>query len=117
MTATQQRKAAMDAVPHKAPPLKREEKEGKLYVTIHFQRPVWQRFLGADDICDRTFGLDPYGRQVYESCDGKQSVRQIIARFAKRTHVSQTDAELAVTQFMRTLLTKGLIVMEMEKPS
>lgn len=101
--------------PHQVPPIRREEKDGKLYVTVEFQRVRWQRFLGADRICERSFGLDAYGRFVYESCNGKRSVRAIIKRFAHEMRVSMPEAEMAVTKFIQTLLSKGVIVMEMEK--
>lgn len=111
------RDAAMNGRPRQMPYVSREEKDGKLYVTVSLERPRWQRVLGADHLCDRTFGLDNYGRLVYESCTGKKSVKQIIAGFAEKTHVSRPEAEVAVTQFMRTLMSKGLVMMEMEKLS
>lgn len=111
-----QRKAALDGVPLRLPPVRTEEKNGKLYVTILYERPRWQRVLGADRECQRTFGLDAYGRRVYESCDGRRRVREIIRRFAEQTNVSVPEAEMVVTQFMRTLLAKGLVAMTMEKP-
>lgn len=109
------RDMALRARPHKLPPVQRESKDGKLYVTVQFNRPRWQQLLGAGVTCRRTFGLDTYGQRVYESCDGKRTVRDVIRRFAAATHVSVPEAEMAVTQFMRTLLSKGLIAMEMER--
>ncbi len=108
------RDTAMEARPMATPPARTEERDGKLYVTVRFFRPRWQRFLGADETCERSFGLDTYGRIVYESCDGKRSVKQIIKHFAGRVHVSQAEAEIAVTKFMQTLMKKGLIVMEID---
>ncbi len=110
------RQASLGGVPFRLPAVRQEEKGGKLYVTIQFERPRWQRVLGADRQCQRTFGLDAYGRRVYESCDGRQPVQQIIRQFAKQTNVSLPEAELAVTRFLRTLLAKGLVAIEMEKP-
>lgn len=112
---TEARNAALEAVPHKLPPLKREEKDGKLYVTVQFSRPGWQRLLGAGETCQRTFGLDAYGRRVYESCDGTRTVKAVIKRFSKATRISLPEAETAVTKFMRTLISKGLIAMAMDK--
>jgi len=109
------RAAAMKAKPHRRPPISTEEKDDKLYVTVSFSRPRWQRLLGADEDCQRTFGLDDYGRRVYDSCDGKLTVQGIIKRFSKATQVSQPEAEMAVTKFLKTLLSKGLVVMEMDK--
>ncbi|MFU8780971.1 MAG: PqqD family protein [Kiritimatiellia bacterium] len=109
------RNAALKGRPLCTPPVRTEEKDGKLYVTVRFIRPRWQRILGSDETCERSFGLDTYGRTVYESCDGKRSVKKIIERFAAKVHVSIPEAEMAVTKFMKTLLTKGLIIMEMDQ--
>jgi len=109
------RAAALHARPRQNPPVKTEEKGEKLYVTIRFKRPGWQELLGAHETAERTFGLDEYGRGVYESCDGKLTVEKIVKRFADRNRISVPEAEMAVTKFMRTLMTKGLIAMEMEK--
>ncbi len=111
-----QRNAALDGVPHRLPAVRKEEKNGKLYVTVKLERARWQRVLGADRECERTFGLDAYGRRVYESCDGRQSVRQVIRSFSKQTRISEPESELAVTKFLRTLMMKGLVAMELEKP-
>ncbi|MBT3296929.1 MAG: PqqD family protein [Verrucomicrobia bacterium] len=108
-----ERKAALRGKPHRTPTVKQKEENGKLYVTVQLERSGWQRVLGADKTRERTFGLDAYGRRVYECCDGKQTVQAIINQFAKRTHVSVTEAEMAVTKFVRTLMSKGLLVIEM----
>jgi len=107
----------MNGRPHRLPAVRQEEKNDKLYVTVLFERAKWQRLLGADQTCERTFGLDGYGQRVYASCDGKRTVKQIVERFANQTHVSVPEAEMAVAQFLRTLLSKGLVAMEMEKLS
>lgn len=109
------REIAMGAVPHQLPVVCRARKQDKVYLTIRFERPRWQRILGAAETCDRTFGLDAYGRRVYESCDGHRTVREIVRHFARQTHVSEPEAELAVTRFLRTLMSKGLVAMEMER--
>lgn len=109
------RNAAMKGRPHRTPPVRTEEKNGKLYVTVRFRRPGWQRILGADDTCERTFGLDAYGRCVYEGCDGKRTVEEVVRRFAETNRVSPPESEMAVTKFMRTLLAKGLVAMELER--
>jgi len=111
------RDASLEAVPYQLPTVREQRKEGKLYLTIEYNRPRWQQMLGADQTCERTFGLDEYGQRVYEYCDGRRTVRQVIGQFAKRTKVSKPEAETAVTRFMRTLIAKGLIAMQMEKPS
>ncbi len=109
------RQTALGARPVRLPPVRTEEKDAKLYVTVRFQRPGWQRILGADVNCERTFGLDAYGRRVYDACNGERSVGTIIRNFAESTQVSLAEAEMAVTKFLKTLLTKGLVAMEMDR--
>jgi hypothetical protein len=111
------RKAALRGKPHRMPTVRQKEENGKLYVTVQLERSRWQRMLGADKARERTFGLDAYGRRVYECCDGKQTVQAIINRFAKSTHVSVPEAEMAVTKFVRTLMSKGLLVIELQEES
>jgi len=113
---TSRREAALTAVPYPLPVVRKKEEGKKLYVTVMFERPKFQQFLGAEANCERTFGLDAYGRQVYETCDGKRSVKEIINKFAYKTKVRRPEAETADTKFFRVLMTKGLIAMQMEKP-
>ena len=113
--STFNRSESLAAVPIKAPVVKREEKGDKVYVTVEFERPGWQRALGADQRCQRTYGLDAYGHEVYEFCNGRRSVKQGVERFAEKHHVSLPEAELAVTTFLQTLMKKGLVGMSIKK--
>lgn len=114
--STLSRSDALRARPLQVPPVNTEEKGAKLYVTVKYRRPRWQRVLGAETCCNRTYGLDNYGREVYEACDGSISVQGIIARFAKHHGLSRAEAEKAVTAFMKTLMSRGIIGMAMEEP-
>lgn len=103
------RKQAMHAEPVAFPPVRTENKDGKFHVTVEFVRPRWQRVLGADKTCERTFGLDAYGQEVYNACDGNTSVNDIVQHFAKKHHIDRAEAEQNVTTFLKTLIGKGLI--------
>jgi hypothetical protein len=109
------RSQAMNAAPVAFPPLKTERKEGKLYVTVELERPLWQRVLGGDPACERTFGLDAFGQEVYGACDGNTSVNEIVKRFSKHHQLNQAEAELNVTTFLKTLISKGLIGIPLEE--
>jgi hypothetical protein len=103
------RDTAMNGYPVQLPTKRLEEKDGKLYVTIEFRRPRWQQILGAEKICERTFGLDPYGREVFDACNGKTNVNKIVRRFARNHHVSIAEAEVSVSTFLKTLMSRGMI--------
>jgi len=103
------REDALQACPIQVPPVSSEVEGAKLRVTVQYQRPGWQRLLGAGTYCRRTYRLDTYGREVYDACDGNASVKVIIRRFAKSHRLSKPEAEKAVTTFMKTLMSRGLV--------
>lgn len=112
-----QHRRSMLARPARAPRVGVKEREdGGLLVTVLLQRPRWQRLLGGEGTMERSFGLDAVGRQVYEWCDGRSTVADLVRRFAQEKRVHPAEAEAAVTTFLRTLVGKGLVVMEIEKP-
>ena len=67
-------------------------------------RPV----VGRDE---KTFELDELGKFVWDACDAKTSVRQIIRKLAKRYNLNDREAEVATVAFLKTLTSKGLIGM------
>ena len=109
------RSRALSACPLKMPFLKKEEINGKLYVTVEFIRPKWQRMLGGEEKCQRAFGLDLYGQFVYELCDQTHSIESIMAKFADKHKLSIAESETAVTKFIQTLMSKGLIGIDMKQ--
>jgi len=110
------RQSALGAVPIHLPVVCTEPREdGGLKVTVRFDRPRWHRWLGVTGAVERTFGLDPFGREVYDACDGERSVREIARRFAEAHHLSRPEAEIAVTRFLKTLMAKSLVAMAVPK--
>jgi len=106
------REQALAAVPVRTQVLRVEERDnGGLLLTVQVRPPRWHRWLGADTPLERSFGLDSFGREVYEMCDGRRTVRDVIAEFARRHRLEATEAELAVTRFLRLLMRKGLIAL------
>jgi hypothetical protein len=110
------RRVALSARPEQTPTIGIQEREdGGVQVSIRLQRRPWLGLFGKYGDVERTFGLDPLGREVYEACSGKADVKTLIRRFARNHKVSRAEAELAVTTFLKTLLQKGLIVMAVDK--
>jgi hypothetical protein len=60
----------------------------------------------------RGFGMDNYGMEVWEACDGDQSVKRICERFATAHAISFGEARVAVYQFLKTLTKRELIVIQ-----
>ena len=57
----------------------------------------------------KTFELDAIGLFVWERCDGKTTVKQIIQQLGARYNLGPRQAEVPTVQFLRTLASKGLI--------
>ena len=107
------RTIAFQGRPVRTPVLRAEAAGAGLRLTVQCRRPRWQALLGAQTLCEHTFELDALGREVYGACDGNASVAAIVRDFAARHRVSEGEAEMAVAQYLRTLMTRGLIVMRM----
>lgn len=107
------RDTALGGFPVQLPAKRVEEKGKKLHVTIEFRRPRWQQVLGAEEFCERTFALDPYGREVYEACNRTTSVNQIVERFARKHKITIAEAEVSVATFLKTLMARGMIGMDL----
>lgn len=73
------------------------------------RRVAW--FFKIPDGLTKTFELDALGLLVWESCDGKTTVQQVIRKLAKRYHFSLREAEVSTLSFLTTLVKKGLIGM------
>jgi hypothetical protein len=92
-----------------------ETGEGGAEVAVRLPRPRWQTWLGAEEMAVRRFELDELGREVYDGCDGRTEVSALVKRFARRHGMSLAEAEMAVTQFLRTLMERGLVGMEVDR--
>jgi len=73
------------------------------------RRVAW--FFKIPDGMIKTFELDALGLLVWESCDGKTTVQQVIRKLAKRYQFSLREAEVSTLSFLTTLVKKGLIGM------
>jgi len=112
------RRAALSGRPRQGKVVSvKDRPDGGAIVTALLRTSRWLRVLTGKDVREQSFGLDPYGLEVFEACDGKRSVQAIIRRFAKGHKVSRAEAELSVTTFLKRLLAKGVVVMEMDMPS
>jgi len=56
--------------------------------------------------------LDQLGSSVWEMIDGRRSVKQIAAAFARDHRMPYREAEFSVTQFLRELGKRGLVGMK-----
>ena len=67
------------------------------------------KLLRVPEGATKTFELDELGKFVWDACDGKTSVTQIIRRLAKHYRLNEREAEVATLAFLNTLARRGLI--------
>jgi hypothetical protein len=94
----------------------REVAENQFHLVVPL-RPtrVARFFLRVSQTTTKTFELDSLGVFVWEQCDGKTPVRQVIRRLGKRYNLNDREAEVATVQFLYTLAKKGLIGMQIDR--
>jgi hypothetical protein len=63
----------------------------------------------------KTFEFDPLGLYVWENCDGKTSVQQIIRKLSRQYDLNLREAEVATVKFFQMLMRKGLIAMPIKQ--
>lgn len=63
----------------------------------------------SERILTKKLQLDPLGTAVWDRIDGRRSVQRVIQGFAGEHNLHRTEAEVAVTQFLRDLGKRDLI--------
>jgi len=76
-------------------------------------RPIWtqllEKFSKKEASITKKLELDVIGSEVWELIDGKREVRDIILLFAKNHEISNHEAELSVSLFLRELGKRKII--------
>ncbi|NJL30464.1 MAG: PqqD family protein [Phycisphaerales bacterium] len=83
-----------------------------IYVPLRqrwFMQPPWSWLLRVRQ--QAGYELDGLGREVWEACDGKRTVENIIDNFAARHHLRFHEARLSVMAFLQQLVRRGVIVL------
>lgn len=78
-------------------------------------RPMQRKILRLPETVKREYELDAFGREVFALCDGKNTVADILERFCKKHKLPQQEGETAILTFIRTLVSKGLVVVALNE--
>ena len=106
------RQQSMSAVPMLNQLVTKERNaEGNLVVTIPRKR------TGTVRLVARAFKLSPYkqieldelGSYTVELCDGRNTVTDVITRFAEKFQLSRREAEVSMLAYLETLAKRGII--------
>lgn len=85
--------------------------DGEVRLIIPRRERWWVRSLGRLFYIpkQRPLTLDEIGSFVWELCDGKHTVRQIIKALSKRYRLHRKEAEVSVVAYLRQLTKRGII--------
>ncbi len=84
-------------------------------LTVPLKQSRWTGwFFKMPDGAHKKFELDKLGLFVWNHCDGKTSVKQLIRKLARQFQLNERMAEVSTIQFLRTLGRKGLIAMSLQ---
>ncbi len=90
--------------------------DGVTKLTISLKSTRWSGWLfRLPEGATKTFELDELGLFVWNSCDGKTSVQQMIRRLSRERKLTLREVEVATLQFLQTLIKKGLVGIPVEK--
>jgi hypothetical protein len=77
-------------------------------------RPAWVERL-APVWRERRIELDGLGSWVWRTLDGQRCVGQVVELFSVEFAVNRREAEVAVTEFLASLMKRGLIAMQIPR--
>ena len=101
----------LDTVPTRNAAVRGERRGNALVLWIPVQRRWWTDAVSwVLPLRNRKgFALDSLGEQIWQACDGRRDVEQIIDEFAAHHRVRFHDARVSVLQFLRTLMERRLV--------
>jgi hypothetical protein len=107
------RQDAMRVFPTRNPSLEWElDEQGVVTATLKRPRDLRNRVIGSFLMLpdSRQLKLDEVGTFVWNLCDGKHTVAELVAAMAEKYKLSRREVEVSLTEFLRMLAKKGMIV-------
>ena len=88
--------------------------DGTAVVTIKLNRPGWlvpplSWVIKPAPV--RNVALDAMGAAMWNECDGRRTVEEIVEMFASKHELTFHEARVAVSGFMKSLVARGVLAM------
>ena len=104
----------LDAVPVHNHAVRAERRANALLLWVPIQRRRWMLgplswLLPFRD--EKGIALDALGQEVWQACDGKRRLEEIIEQFAEHHQLRFHEARLSVLQFFRSLVERNLVAL------
>lgn len=109
-SAPPQRESILAAIPLRNPVVRQTTSHGKTMLVAPIQATRLKRFFGTR-AQEKSFELDALGLDVWTACDGRTTVEQIITHFARQHRINLREAEVSVSTFLRTLISRNLMAL------
>lgn len=110
------RAAALAAIPMRNTIIERTEiAPGKIFLTGPIPKTRFKRWFGTKNT-KKQYWLDDLGDGVWQSCNGKNSVEDIMRDFQRRHGVTLREAEVSVTTFLNMLTRRNLVALAVGRP-
>jgi hypothetical protein len=104
----------LDAVPTHNQAVRSERRANALLLWVPIRRRGWMLgplrwLLPFRD--EKGIALDAVGQEVWQACDGKRRLEEIIEQFAEHHQLRFHEARLSVLQFVRSLVQRNLVAL------
>ena len=107
-------KSMLQAIPVQNRAAQQDIIEGQMVLTVQKKKPAFLvpplSWVLRPRLRKR-IQLDSLGRDIWQLCDGKRSVEEIIDCFAERENLTFHEARVSVTEYLKNLSLRGVVVM------
>jgi hypothetical protein len=104
----------LDAVPMQNRAVRVESHGSTVTLWVPIRRRWWMRgplSWALPFRSEKGVALDRIGSELWGACDGERRVEDIVAAFAERHRLRFHEARASVTQFLRSLVERRLLVL------
>jgi hypothetical protein len=78
-------------------------------------RPLQRKLLRLPETIRREFDLDAFGVQIIRWCNGKNTIGDLLRLFGEKYKLDPHESERALLTFIRSLVSKGVIVLTLRR--
>lgn len=84
---------------------------GELTITVPRREDGWVRLLARIFVVpkQRQVVLDQVGADIWELCDGRHTVRELVSHVAGKYKLNKKEAEVSLTTYLKNLGKRGLV--------
>ncbi|RLF13904.1 MAG: hypothetical protein DRJ66_07015 [Thermoprotei archaeon] len=86
---------------------------GDVAIMLKMKQTFWAKFISffADLPETKKLVLDKMGSRIWEMCDGKHTVQDLIDMLVREYKLRRREAEVSLIEYLKRLIKRGLIVL------